>query len=169
MILHGREYPRIVLALGPNSYVGSGSGFIRNRTVATGLTTPKTRTIGNGPVLSIKTQRFKFTILAPIKYLSSDHIMIWSVHILWSFSRFFTSRCQIPDSTSIHWDTIENPQISHLAWCNFTAIQRIQIRSLIWKQEVEEWLKQHDQRIDHVMICWDLRHLVGGNCRNCRE
>jgi hypothetical protein len=76
MILPGREDPRIVVALGPNSRVGSWSGFIRNWTVAIGLITPKTRTIGDGPVLSIKTQHCKFTIVAPLKYLSSDCMMI---------------------------------------------------------------------------------------------
>jgi len=65
----------LVLATGPNSRVGSGSGSTRNRTVATGLTTPKTRPIGNGPVLPPKSRHFNITTLPPIKYLSSDRIV----------------------------------------------------------------------------------------------
>jgi len=65
----------LVLATGPISRVGSGYGSSRNQTLATGLTTRKTRTIGNGPVLPPKTRHLKFTIVAPIKYLSSDRIM----------------------------------------------------------------------------------------------
>ena len=65
----------VVLATGPNSRVGSGFGSTRNRTVATGLTTRKTRTVGNGAVLPPTTRHLKSTIFAPLKYLSSDHIM----------------------------------------------------------------------------------------------
>jgi hypothetical protein len=67
--------PGLVLAKGPNSRVGSGSGSTRNRTVATGLTTRKTRPTGNGPVLPPKTRHLNITTLPPIKYLSSDRIM----------------------------------------------------------------------------------------------
>jgi hypothetical protein len=66
---------QIVLATGPNSRVGSGLGSTRNRTIATGIITRKTRTVGNGAVLPAKTRHFKSTIFAPIKYLSSDRIM----------------------------------------------------------------------------------------------
>jgi hypothetical protein len=65
----------LVLGTGPNSRVGSESGSTRNRTVATGLTTRKTRPTGNGPVLPPKTRHFNITTLPPIKYLSSDCIM----------------------------------------------------------------------------------------------
>jgi hypothetical protein len=44
----------LVLATGQNSRAGSGDGSTRNRTVATGLTTWKTRPIGNGPVFHQK-------------------------------------------------------------------------------------------------------------------
>jgi len=47
-------YHSLVLATGPNSRAGSGYGSTRNRTVATGLTTRKTRPIGNGPVFPQK-------------------------------------------------------------------------------------------------------------------
>jgi hypothetical protein len=40
----------LVLSTGPYSRAGSGYGSTRNRTVATGLTTLKSRPIGNGPV-----------------------------------------------------------------------------------------------------------------------
>jgi hypothetical protein len=44
----------VVLATGPDSRVGSGFGSTRHRTVATGLTTRKTWTVGNGAVLPQK-------------------------------------------------------------------------------------------------------------------
>jgi len=99
-----------------------------------------------------KTRHFKFTSLTPIKYLSSDHIMTWSVRRLCSFSCSFTSRCPICDQTSIPWVAIENPPISGKISLNFTAIRRILVLSQIWQREVKEQLKLHNLRTDHVMI-----------------
>ena len=53
--------------------------------------------VGTGP-------RFHITVpatLPPIKYLSSDRIVTWSVRKLCGFSPSFTSRCQICDSANI--------------------------------------------------------------------
>jgi len=125
------------------------------------LTTRKTLTIGNGPVVPPKTRHFKFTILAPIKYLSSDHTMTWSVRTLCSCSPSFTSRYQICDPNNICCVAIENPQIALKRSCYFTAIQQLLFQSQIWTQEVEEQLKLHNKCIDDVMICWDLRYLIG--------
>jgi len=129
--------------------------------MATGLPTRKTLTIGNGPVLPPKTRHFKFTMLAPIKYLSSDRTMTWSVRTLCSFIRSFTFRFQICDQTNIRWVAIENPQVSLEIWCYVPAIQRILIRLQIREREVEERVKLHNLRIHHVMIRWDLRYLIG--------
>jgi len=49
--------------------------------------------------------RFHITVpatFAPIKYLSSDPIAIWSLCRLCGFSPSFTSSCQICDRTNIH-------------------------------------------------------------------
>jgi hypothetical protein len=46
------------------------------RSVSNGSYHTKTRTVAIGPVLPPKTRHFNTTSLAPIKYLSSDHIMI---------------------------------------------------------------------------------------------
>jgi len=78
-----------------------------------GLTTPKTRSFGNGPVLPPKTRDYNITTLSPIKYLSSDRIMTWSVGRLCSSSRSFPSRSEICDPTNICWVAIENPLILH--------------------------------------------------------
>jgi hypothetical protein len=61
--------------MGPNSLVSSGYGSIQNWTMAMGLTIQKTQTVDNGWILPTKTWQFKFLILAPSKYLSSDCIM----------------------------------------------------------------------------------------------
>jgi len=65
----------IVLAMGPNSRVGSGSSSTQNRTVATGLTTRKTQPIGNGPVLPPKT---RFSTSQPCLQSS-----IWVLIVSW--------------------------------------------------------------------------------------
>jgi len=151
----------LLLATGPNCRVGSGSGSTQNRTVATGLTTWRTRTIGNVPVLPPKTRHFKFTILAPIKYLSSDHITIQSTRRLCSFRRSFTSRFQICDPTSIRWVTIKNPLISRKI-CHYSkTTQRISFGLQIWMQVVKERQKLNNLRIDHVMIRSKLKYLIG--------
>jgi len=121
----------------------------------------KTWTVGNGLVLPPKTRHFKVTILATIKYLSSDHIMTWSVCTLCSFSHSFISRCQIWDKTNIHWVTFKNPGCSGKISCYLTPIGRILVRSQIWHRKVEERLKLHNLHTDHFMICWDLRYLIG--------
>ena len=152
----------LVLATGPNSLVGSGSGSTRTRTVATGLTTRKTRHIGNGPVLLLKTRHFNTTTLPPIKYLSSDRIMTWSVRRLCSSSRSFTSQSQICDPTNVCSVAIENPLIS-LKICHFfTTTQRISVGSQIGQWEVKERPELHNLRTDHVTIRWELRYLIGG-------
>jgi len=54
--------------------------------------------------------RFHFTVpptLAPIKYLSSDRIMTWSVRKLCSISRSFISRFQICNPTDIRWVAVK--------------------------------------------------------------
>jgi len=58
-LVHG-EGIVVVLAAGPKYQVGS-------RSMAMGLTTRKTRTIGKRPVLVPKTRHLKLTILAPNK------------------------------------------------------------------------------------------------------
>jgi len=151
----------LVLAIGPNSQVGSGSSSTRNRTAAMVLTIPKTRTVGNRPVLPSKTRQFKFTILAPIKYLSSDCMMTSSVHRLCSFSRSFTSRSQICDRRNICSVAIENLRILLNKWCYFTPSQRILVRLQIWDREVKAAQMLHILRIHHVMKRRDLRHLIG--------
>ena len=153
---------RVVLATGPNSRVGSGYGSTRNRTVATGLTTRKTRTIGHGPVLPPKTRHFKFTILPPIKYLRSDRIMTWSVRRLFSFGRSFTSRGQNCDRTNTHCVAIENPPIWRRISPYFTANQRILVWSQILRREEKARLELHNLRTDHVMIQSEPKYLIGG-------
>jgi hypothetical protein len=151
----------VALATGTNSQVGSGIGSTRNWTVATGLTTRKTRTVGNGAVWPPKTRHFKSTIFSPIKYLSSDRIMTWSVRKLSSFSPSFTSCIQICDQTNKRRGGIENPRNSLKNRRYFTATQRISVRSQIWIREVKEWLKLHNVHTDHVMIRWELIYLIG--------
>ena len=147
--------------MGPNSPVSSGFGSTQNRTVATGLTTLSTRTVGNGAVLPTKTRHFMCTILAPIKYLSSERIMTWSVRKLTSVTPSFTSRIQICDRTNDRGGAIENPRNSLNNRLYFTATQPISVRSQIRMQEVKEGLKLHNLRTDHDMIRSEVIYLIG--------
>ena len=88
----------LVLATGPNSLFSFGSS-----------SNPEPNRRNRFPH---KTQNFNTTTLPPIKYLSSDRIMIWSVCRLCIWSRSFTSRSQICDPTNIRSVAIENPLIS---------------------------------------------------------
>jgi len=153
---------KAVLETGPNSPDGSGSGSTQNRTVATGLTTPKTRPTGNGPVFSPKTRYFNITTLPPIKYLSSDRIMTSSVHRLCSSTRSFSCRSQICHPTNIRWVAIEYPLISLKMGPFFTATKWISVGSQMGKREVKERLELHNLRNNHVTIRWELKYLVGG-------
>jgi len=150
-----------VLATGPNSRVGSGSGSTRIQTVAMDLTTRITQTVENGQVLPPTSRHFIVTMLALIKYLSSDHIMTWSVHTLCSSSWLFTFCCPICNRTNIRWVPIENPQHSRKLLCYCTAIQRILVRLQLQKREVEEQLTLHNLCTDHFIIRWDNRYLIG--------
>jgi len=151
----------VLLSTGPNSQVHCCSRYTHNRTLAMGLTTRKTLTVGNGPVLPPKTQHLMFTILAPINYLSSDRLMTWSICTLCSVSRSFTSRWQICESrTNIRRVAIENPETSPKICCYFPAIEWILVWSQIWKWEVEERLKLYNLHIDHVMIWPELRYII---------
>ena len=132
------KYKSQMLANGPYSQVSSGSGSTQNQTITTGLTTRKTRTIRKGPVLPPKTRHFKFTIFAPIKYLSSDSIATWSICRLCIFRRSVTSHIQICDWTNIHCVTVKNPGISLKMYPYFTASQWIPIESQIWMLKVKE-------------------------------
>ena len=152
-----------MLATVPNSRVGSGSGSDPEPNRCNGSYHTKTRTVAIGLVLPPKTRHFNITSLPPIKYLSSDRIVTWSICKLCSFMRSFTSRFRICVTTNIRWVTIENPRISFQIWCYFTAILRILVGSQIWKWEVKERIKLHNLRIDHVTIRSELRYLIGAN------
>jgi hypothetical protein len=91
----------VVLATGHNCQVGSCSGSTQNRTVATGLTTRKTRIVGNALVLPPESHYFKLTVLAPIIYLGFDCITTQSECILCSVSRALTVRFHICYPTDI--------------------------------------------------------------------
>jgi len=127
-----------------------------------GLTRPKSRPIGNGPVLPPKTRHFNITTFPPIKYLGSDCIMTWSVRRLCRSSRSFTSRSQICDPTNIRWVAIKNLLISHEIWAFFTPTQRISVGSQIGKRQVKERPEMHNLRTDHVTIQWELKYLIEG-------
>jgi len=107
-------------------------------------------------------RQFKCTILAPIKYLSSDHIMTWSVSRLCNFGRSFASHCQICDWINIGWVAIANPLISHTMLRYSTAIHRILVGSQLWMREVVERLTLHNLHTDHVRIRSELKYSIVG-------
>jgi len=70
------DAPDVVLATVSNSRVGSGSGSDLEPTSCKRFYHLKTPIVAIGPVFPPKTWHFNTTSLAPIKHLSSDHIMI---------------------------------------------------------------------------------------------
>jgi hypothetical protein len=125
-----------------------------------GLYHTKSRTIANGPVIPPQTRHFNITALPPIRYLSSDCIVTWSVSTLCSSSRSFTPHFLIWDPTNIGSVAIANPQISHKMCLYFTATQRISVGSQIWQQKVKERLELHNLHTDHIMIQLELKYLI---------
>jgi len=101
------------------------------------------------------------TGLAPIKYSSSDRIMTWWIRIWCSFSRSFTSCIPICNPTDIRWVVEKWGQI----WpenCGFSiATQWILVGSQIWKWEVKEGPEMNNLDVDHGMIRWKLKYLIG--------
>jgi len=147
LIITSKCICKVVLATGPIPRFGSGSGSDPEPDRCNGF--------------SPKPWHFKSTILAPIRYLSSDRIVTWSVRRLCSFSPSFTSRCHICNRTNIRWVAIENPHFSAELSPSFTAIQRILLQSQIWQREEKEGLILHNLRTDHVTIRSELRYLFG--------
>jgi hypothetical protein len=156
----GQHLPQVVLATVPNRRVGSASGFEPEPNRCNGSYHTKTRTVAIGLVLPPKTRHYKSKICAPIKYLSSDRIVTWSVGRLSSFSPSFTSRSQICGRSNIHRIAIENPGISPDMWRFITAIQWILVQSQIWQREVKEGLKLHNLRTDHIVIRSELKYSI---------
>ena len=138
---------------------GLGLGSEQNR--CNGFYHTKTPTVAIGPVLPPTTRHFNLTTLTPIKYLSSDRIVTWSVHRLCSFTSSFSSRVQICDPTNIRGVAIENPRISLRFGPFFTATQRISVGSQIWMPRVKELIILHNLRTDHVAVCSELTNLIG--------
>jgi hypothetical protein len=107
--------------------------------------------------------RWKIRLFALVEYLSSDRIVTWWICRLCTFSRSFTSGCQLCDTTNIRRVAIENPRISLDIGPYLTATQRKSVGSQIWKREVKESLKLDNLRIDHVTIQSELKYIIGAN------
>jgi hypothetical protein len=138
----------LVFATGPNSPFGSGSGSDPEPDRCNGLLS--------------NTRHFKSTLLRPIKYLSSDSILTWTVCRLCCFSHSFGSCSHICDWNNICWVDIENPLFFAEISLSFTAIQRILVQSQIWQWEVEEGLTRHNMHIYHIVIRSEPKYLIVG-------
>jgi len=152
---------QVVLAMVPTHQNGSGLGLGPEPNCCNGFYHTKTRTVAIGPVLPPITQHLNNTTLAPIKYLSSDHIVTWSVHRLCSFTSSFASCIQICDPTNIRRVAIEIPQIPLRIGPFFTATQRILVGSQIWMLEVKEIIILHNLHTNHVTVQSELTNLIG--------
>jgi hypothetical protein len=151
-----------MLATDPNVWFGSGSCSIWNRTVATCLTTRKPCATGNGLVLLPKHRHFNITTLPPIKYLSSDHIMTWSVCRLCSSTRSVTLQIRIYDPTNIRWVAIEYLPISLTMRSVFAGTQRISVGLQLVLREVKEWPEVQNLHTDRLTMNWEFKYLIGG-------
>jgi len=105
---------------------------------------------------------FNITTLAPIKYLSSDRSVTWSVHRLCSSSRSFTPRSQICVPTNIPRVAIEDRPISQTISPDFTATGPMSVGSQIGNWEAIWQLEMHNLHTDHVTIRQELKYSIGG-------
>jgi len=82
-------------------WVSSGSSSDPEPNCCNGSHHMKTRTVAIGPVLPPKTRHFNIISFAPIRYLSSDRIVTWSIRKLRSFMRSFTTGSHTCHPTNI--------------------------------------------------------------------
>lgn len=102
------------------------------------------------------------TAFPAIRNVSSDCIVIWLIRRLCSFSQSFTSCIELWDPTDIRW-VVEKQMHILSDTCGFSiATQRIFVGSQIWQLEVQERPKQNVLWINHVVIWWILKYLIGG-------
>jgi hypothetical protein len=102
------------------------------------------------------------TPLAPIKYLNSNSIAIWSIREMWWLMPCFCSHSQICDRISIHWVTLklsgktcQNDRVS-------IATPRKLVQLQIWEREMKEGIKLHISCIYYVAMRWELQYLLAG-------
>ena len=150
-----------VLATVPNCWVGSRSSSDPEPNCCYGSYETKTRTVAIGPVPPPNTRHSNITSLAPIKYMSSDRIVTWSIRKLCVSMHSFTSCFEICDLPNIRWVGIDNPGFAHHIWPYFTVIQLILVVSQSWKQAVKDRIQLHNLHMDHMMIRSELRYLIG--------
>jgi len=129
-----------------------------------GFTIRKIRTVGNGRVLTPKIRHLKWTIVSPMKHMSCDCTVTWSISRECSFRCSCTFHCQICNQTNICWVTMKNRQISQKIWCYFTTIQQMLVQLQIPKREVQEQSKLYHQLIHHVVILSEHRDGIGASC-----
>jgi len=121
----------------------------------------KTWTIGIRSVLAPKTRHCNLRTFDPIKYLSSDRIVTWSIRRLCWISRSSTCRGQICDPTIIRTVTIQNPWMLPNMVCFFNATQRLLVGSRNWMWEVKVRLIVYNLQIDHITIWSQLMFFIG--------
>jgi len=151
---------QVVLATGPNSQFDFRSGSNPELDRCNRFYHTKTWTFAIGLVLPPKTRHFNVATLAPIKYLSSDGIVTWSVRRLYIITRTISSYIQNWDGTKILCVAIKNPGISHLTCHHFTATQRMLVASQFWIQKVNELPKLYNLHTDLVMIWSEPKYLM---------
>jgi hypothetical protein len=112
--------------------------------------------VGPGPRVHILVP----ATLAPIKYISCDQIMTWSICKLYTINRSYTSLLQIGDPANSRWVGLKKHTI-------FTEIRRflivtkqIVVESPIWTQQVQEQLVLHNLHIEHVTIQSEFIYLI---------
>jgi hypothetical protein len=113
--------------------------------------------VGTGP-------RFHFTVtstLAPIKYLSSDHIATWSIRDLCRLMPYFISLSQMDDWINIRGAAVKFSRKSRQNDRVFIATPWQLVRLQIAAQEIKEGIKLHISHIDYVTILSEHKYLIG--------
>jgi hypothetical protein len=106
--------------------------------------------------------------LAPIKYMSYDRILTWSVCRLCISTFSFTSCCQICDQVNFHWVVVKKrPILSENRRFSKTT-QGIVVGILIWQWELKKRVEMHNLHTDHVMIRSELKYLISTKVVNLK-
>jgi hypothetical protein len=150
-----------VLATGQKSWFGLRSGSNLEPDHLNGFWHTKIRFVAIRLVLSPIPRHFKVRTFSPIKYLSCDRMVTWSVYRSCILRRSFTSQFQNCDLTNIHCVAIENTGNSHQIWRYFTATERMLGASQFGIREVKQRIIIQTLCTSHVTIQWELRYIIG--------
>jgi len=155
---------KVVLAPVPSCYNCSGIPLQPEPNYCNGIYHTNIKTVANWPVLPPKTWPLILISITPMKYLSSDCNMTWSVSSLYSSSSCLIRQSRIRHQTNIGCGLIENPSIAIEICPSFTATQGVSGGCQIWKWEMTKRIVLFNLHTYHVNIWLEMKYLIAAKC-----